>query len=166
MPDYDRLRYEELASISELLHGLSNEQWDHDSLCRGWRVRDVVSHIVVGYTTPVALHVGLTRFDGHPRSGDTARKGCPSWRQWETGDEREDRSPTSTRPRWSSFAARAASRSARSPVTSSCERRRCAAGSPRPRSTPAGVLGSRPTSTPSWWRCARKSGCFAKSGTS
>ena len=23
--------------------------------------------------------VGLTRFDGHPRSGDTARKGCPSW---------------------------------------------------------------------------------------
>src|ERR1019366_10313728 len=56
MPDYDRLRYEELASISELLHGLSNEQWHHDSLCRGWRVRDVVSHIVVGYTTPVALH--------------------------------------------------------------------------------------------------------------
>ena len=45
---------------------------------------------------------GLTRFDGHPRSGDTARKGCPSWRPWETADEREDRSPTSIRPRWSS----------------------------------------------------------------
>ena len=45
---------------------------------------------------------GLTRFDGHPRSGDIARKGCPSWRPWETADEREDRSPTSIRPRWSS----------------------------------------------------------------
>ena len=28
MPDYDRLRYDELASISELLHGLSDDQWD------------------------------------------------------------------------------------------------------------------------------------------
>ena len=62
--------------------------------------------------------MGLTRFDGHPRSGDTARKGCPSWRPWETGDEHEDRSPPSTRPRWSSCAARAASRSPRLPVTS------------------------------------------------
>jgi uncharacterized protein (TIGR03083 family) len=51
MPDFDRLRYEELASISELAHGLSDEQWDHDSLCRGWRVRDVISHMTVGYTT-------------------------------------------------------------------------------------------------------------------
>src|SRR5262249_22240655 len=28
MPDYDRLRYDELASISEFLHGLSDDQWD------------------------------------------------------------------------------------------------------------------------------------------
>jgi group II intron reverse transcriptase/maturase len=50
---------------------------------------------------PIHLFVelGLTRFDGHPRSGDIARKGCPSWRPWETGDDRDDRSPTSTRPR-------------------------------------------------------------------
>jgi uncharacterized protein (TIGR03083 family) len=60
MPDYDRLRYEELASMSELLHGLSDEQWDHDSLCRGWRVRDVVSHIVVGYTTPMLSIMSMT----------------------------------------------------------------------------------------------------------
>jgi len=53
MPNYDQLRYEELASISEFVHGLADEQWDHDSLCRGWRVRDVMSHMVLGYTTPM-----------------------------------------------------------------------------------------------------------------
>ena len=51
MPDFDRMRYEELAAISELAHGLSDEQWNHDSLCRGWRVRDVISHMTVGYTS-------------------------------------------------------------------------------------------------------------------
>jgi uncharacterized protein (TIGR03083 family) len=59
MSDYDRLRYEELASISEFAHGLSDEQWDHDSLCRGWRVRDVVSHMVLGYTTPMLSMIGM-----------------------------------------------------------------------------------------------------------
>jgi transposase len=26
--------------------------------------------------------VGVTRFDGHPRSGASASEGCPSWRAW------------------------------------------------------------------------------------
>jgi uncharacterized protein (TIGR03083 family) len=52
MPDYDRLRFDELASISEFLHGLADEQWDHESLCTGWQVRHVVSHMTLGYTTP------------------------------------------------------------------------------------------------------------------
>jgi uncharacterized protein (TIGR03083 family) len=51
--DYDSLRWAELASISELLHELSDEQWDVPSLCEGWRVRDVISHMCVGYTTPM-----------------------------------------------------------------------------------------------------------------
>jgi uncharacterized protein (TIGR03083 family) len=58
MANYDQLRYDELASISEFLHGLSDEQWDHDSLCRGWRVRDVISHMTLGYTTPLLPMVG------------------------------------------------------------------------------------------------------------
>jgi len=63
MSDYDRLRYEELASISEFAHGLSDEQWDVDSLCSGWRVRDVVSHMVLGYTTPMLVMIGkLSRY--------------------------------------------------------------------------------------------------------
>lgn len=59
MADYDRLRYEELTSISELAHGLTDEQWDHPSLCEGWRVRDVMSHMVLGYTTPMLSMIGL-----------------------------------------------------------------------------------------------------------
>ncbi|MGO9584247.1 MAG: maleylpyruvate isomerase family mycothiol-dependent enzyme [Acidimicrobiales bacterium] len=59
MPDYDRLRHEELASISEFLHGLSDEQWDHGTLCSAWRVRDVVSHIVLGYTTSLPSLLGM-----------------------------------------------------------------------------------------------------------
>jgi uncharacterized protein (TIGR03083 family) len=52
------MRYEELASISELAHGLSDAQWDHDSLCTGWRVRDVISHMTVGYTTSLLVTLG------------------------------------------------------------------------------------------------------------
>ena len=58
MPDHDRLRWEELASISEFAHTLSDEQWDHDSLCDGWRVRDVMSHMIIGYTTPAFEMIG------------------------------------------------------------------------------------------------------------
>jgi len=43
--DADKMRLEELAAISEFLHGLSPEDWDHASLCADWRVRDVISHM-------------------------------------------------------------------------------------------------------------------------
>src|SRR6476469_5248929 len=52
MPDYDHLRFDELASISEFLHGLADEQWDHDSLGAVGQVRHGVSHMTLGYTTP------------------------------------------------------------------------------------------------------------------
>jgi uncharacterized protein (TIGR03083 family) len=57
MPDYDTLRLQEMASISDLAHGLSGAQWDHASLCDGWRVRDVISHMCLGYTTPMPVMV-------------------------------------------------------------------------------------------------------------
>jgi len=63
MPDYDAMRLQELASISDLAHGLSDEQWDHASLCEGWRVRDVVSHMALGYTTPMpAMLAKIARY--------------------------------------------------------------------------------------------------------
>lgn len=55
--DYHKMRLAELAAISELLHELSDDQWDVPSLCDGWRVRDVISHMCVGYTTPMATMV-------------------------------------------------------------------------------------------------------------
>ena len=61
--DYDALRYEELASISEFCHTLEADQWDTPSLCEGWRVRDVIGHMSVGYTTPMpAMVAKLARF--------------------------------------------------------------------------------------------------------
>ncbi|HXQ19679.1 MAG TPA: maleylpyruvate isomerase family mycothiol-dependent enzyme [Acidimicrobiales bacterium] len=56
--DQDQLRLEEMAAISEFLHELAPEDWDHSSLCTGWRVRDVISHLCVGYTTPMPIMVG------------------------------------------------------------------------------------------------------------
>ena len=64
MPDYDQLRLEELAAIGEFLAGLSDSQWDQPSLCEGWRVRDVISHMCVGYTTPMGTMVAKLRHKG------------------------------------------------------------------------------------------------------
>ncbi|MEV5835666.1 maleylpyruvate isomerase family mycothiol-dependent enzyme [Nocardia sp. NPDC052112] len=37
----------ERASLVELLEPLSEADWDHPSLCAGWRVRDIVAHVVL-----------------------------------------------------------------------------------------------------------------------
>ncbi|MEU1985599.1 maleylpyruvate isomerase family mycothiol-dependent enzyme [Nocardia sp. NPDC019395] len=37
----------ERKSLAGLLRGLPEEQWDEPSLCEGWRVRDVVAHILL-----------------------------------------------------------------------------------------------------------------------
>ena len=63
MADYDRMRLEEMAAISELAHGLSDAQWDHASLCDGWRVRDVVESHVPGLHH---RHAGDARQDRPP----------------------------------------------------------------------------------------------------
>jgi uncharacterized protein (TIGR03083 family) len=71
--DYDRLRLDEMADISAFAHGLTDDQWDHPSLCDGWRVRDVISHMCVGYTTPMLAMIGKLarrRFDVPAASKD------------------------------------------------------------------------------------------------
>jgi uncharacterized protein (TIGR03083 family) len=45
-PDLMALAEEERTDLLELLHSLSDEQWDAPSLCTKWRVRDVATHIV------------------------------------------------------------------------------------------------------------------------
>lgn len=43
-----RLHDEENADFSAYLHTLAPEDWERPSLCDGWRVRDVVGHILYG----------------------------------------------------------------------------------------------------------------------
>lgn len=51
--DQHRMRLEELGAIVDTLDSLDDEQWDAQSGCEGWRVRDVIGHLLVGYTTPM-----------------------------------------------------------------------------------------------------------------
>lgn len=46
--DHRRLHDQENADFSQLLHELRPEEWERPSLCSGWRVRDVVGHILYG----------------------------------------------------------------------------------------------------------------------
>jgi uncharacterized protein (TIGR03083 family) len=41
---------EESRDLGDFLAELSNDDWDHPTLCTGWRVREVVSHMAVGHT--------------------------------------------------------------------------------------------------------------------
>ena len=47
-PDFRRLHDDENADFSAYLHSLADEDWERPSLCTGWRVRDVVGHILYG----------------------------------------------------------------------------------------------------------------------
>ena len=48
MTDHRRLHDDENADFSAYLHGLDAAAWEQPSLCEGWRVRDVVGHILYG----------------------------------------------------------------------------------------------------------------------
>jgi len=46
--DHRALHDEENADFSAYLHSLDAADWERPSLCEGWRVRDVVGHILYG----------------------------------------------------------------------------------------------------------------------
>jgi uncharacterized protein (TIGR03083 family) len=48
MTDFHQLHDEENADFSAFLHTLAPEDWEKPTLCAGWRVRDVVGHILYG----------------------------------------------------------------------------------------------------------------------
>jgi uncharacterized protein (TIGR03083 family) len=79
--DFHRLHDDENADFSAFLHTLAAEDWEQPSLCAGWRVRDVVGHILYGnelklWTLPYRLgrfgfssdrsgrHYSIARADG------------------------------------------------------------------------------------------------------
>jgi uncharacterized protein (TIGR03083 family) len=53
MADYTTLLWDEIADIGRMLHELGDDEWDAPSLCEGWRVRDVIGHMLYGHTTPL-----------------------------------------------------------------------------------------------------------------
>jgi uncharacterized protein (TIGR03083 family) len=46
--DWTALRHDEVRAAAAILRSLTEAQWDHPSLCTGWRVRDVIGHMVSG----------------------------------------------------------------------------------------------------------------------
>ena len=65
----------ERASLAELLASLSEHQWDHDSLCADWRIRDVVAHIALSSNSDIAtilVNLIRARLDLHGMIRDTA----------------------------------------------------------------------------------------------
>ena len=56
----------ERADLAELLAGLPHDDWDKPTLCTGWRVRELVAHIVMPYrlSTPRFL-LGMMRARGN-----------------------------------------------------------------------------------------------------
>jgi uncharacterized protein (TIGR03083 family) len=68
--DYRSLTKADLADFSDFLHDLSDEQWDAPSLCEGWKVRDVVGHLTVGYTVPLrVIGAKVIRYRGNVNKG-------------------------------------------------------------------------------------------------
>lgn len=64
--DYAQLMWDETADLADYVAALPDADWDHDSLCAGWRVRDVIGHMCVGHTEPlgsILLQVAKYRFD-------------------------------------------------------------------------------------------------------
>lgn len=51
--DYESLLWAESSDLTSLLDALDDADLDRDTLCAGWRVRDVFSHMLVGHTTPM-----------------------------------------------------------------------------------------------------------------
>jgi uncharacterized protein (TIGR03083 family) len=38
---------EERSTLADLLEELTEEEWEHPSLCSAWRVRDVAAHLTL-----------------------------------------------------------------------------------------------------------------------
>jgi uncharacterized protein (TIGR03083 family) len=43
---------EQRRDLADLLDGLTDAQWETPSLCEGWRVREVVAHLVMPFSLP------------------------------------------------------------------------------------------------------------------
>ena len=76
---------EQRLAMAELLAGLSEADWEHPSLCPGWRVRDVAAHVTL---MPIPPPPGTLLVDFAKARGNYAR--------WNTvvSRRRAERTPT------------------------------------------------------------------------
>ena len=70
--DHRRLHDDEDADFRSYLHTLADDDWDRPSLCEGWRVRDVVGHILDG--NELRLRTLPLRLARHGFSSDRSGK--------------------------------------------------------------------------------------------
>ena len=64
--DYSTLLGDQLEELASLADSLTEEQWDTPSLCEGWKVRDVISHMTVGGNVALpkaGVMLALNKFD-------------------------------------------------------------------------------------------------------
>jgi uncharacterized protein (TIGR03083 family) len=56
-----------ITAVADVLAGLTPEQWEAESLCAGWRVRDVAGHLVwrLGSSTPRLIGSAARAYAGH-----------------------------------------------------------------------------------------------------
>lgn len=54
----------ERNELADLLGSLTDEQWNTESLCAGWRVRDVVAHLLYEVTPPLTYALETLRAGG------------------------------------------------------------------------------------------------------
>lgn len=50
--------------VAELLEGLSDEEWEHPSLCAAWTVREVAAHLALQQLTPPRMFKVLVQNPG------------------------------------------------------------------------------------------------------
>lgn len=64
--EYRKLMWDESADLSATLDELDDGEFDVASLCEGWRVRDVMSHMLLGHTTAMpAMVAKIARYKGN-----------------------------------------------------------------------------------------------------
>lgn len=62
--DYEALLWAESADLGSLLDELDDDAFDAPTLCAGWKVRDVVSHMLFAHTTPMPSVLALLAKNG------------------------------------------------------------------------------------------------------
>uniref|UniRef100_UPI002454491C maleylpyruvate isomerase N-terminal domain-containing protein n=1 Tax=Nocardia brasiliensis TaxID=37326 RepID=UPI002454491C len=55
---------QEYRDVADLLRTLTPQEWETETLCAGWRVRDVVAHVLYEATPALGFGVEIVRSGG------------------------------------------------------------------------------------------------------